>query len=182
MFVYTNYPKAELFVNGKSMGVKAKSKDSVFSRYRLMWNDVVYQPGEIKVVAYGADGKPAAEKTVKTAGEPAQIKLIPEKKRILCDRNDLAFVELQILDKDGNLCPRANTMVFVRVEGNGRLRALCNGDASDLAAFSSNYMRAYNGKLMIVADSPSGDSGNFRITASTAQLKSGSAVIEVDGR
>ena len=182
VFVYTNYPKAELFVNGKSMGVKAKSKDSVFSRYRLMWNDVVYQPGEIKVVAYGADGKPAAEKTVKTAGEPAQIKLIPEKKRILCDRNDLAFVELQILDKDGNLCPRANTMVFVRVEGNGRLRALCNGDASDLAAFSSNYMRAYNGKLMIVADSPSGDSGNFRITASTAQLKSGSAVIEVYGR
>ena len=182
VFVYTNYPKAELFVNGKSMGVKAKSTDSVFSRYRLMWNDVVYQPGEIKVVAYGADGKPAAEKTVKTAGEPAQIKLIPEKKRILCDRNDLAFVELQILDKDGNLCPRANTMVFVRVEGNGRLRALCNGDASDLAAFSSNYMRAYNGKLMIVADSPSGDSGNFRITASTAQLKSGSAVIEVYGR
>lgn len=159
VYCYTNYPKAELFVNGKSMGVREKKESGKFGKSRLIWEDVAYQPGEIKVVAYGADGKKAAEKTVKTAGEPARIVLKADRKKFGGD--ELCFVEVSVVDKDGNLCPRADNIIYFSTDGNVRLRALCNGDPTDLTPFSANYMRAFSGKLLAVVEADGDAKGSI---------------------
>lgn len=153
VFVYTNYPKAELFVNGKSMGTRVKDKSSMLKRYRLMWDDVIYQPGEIKVVAYDANDKVVAEKIVKTAGETYAIKLTADRQTIKANGKDLSFVTVELLDKNGNLCPRANNLLFFDVVGAGKLKAVCNGDATDQTSFASKYMRTFNGKLVVTVES-----------------------------
>ena len=153
VYCYTNYPKAELFVNGLSMGIKQKEKTDKFSRYRLMWNDVVYQPGEIKVVAYNASNQKMAEQVIHTAGEPNAIKLTPDRSIIHADGKDLSYVTVEIVDKEGYLCPRADQLVFFEVSGAGKLKALCNGNAIDQTPFSSNYMHVFNGKMVAVIES-----------------------------
>ncbi|MBL7813376.1 MAG: DUF4982 domain-containing protein [Saprospiraceae bacterium] len=153
VFCYTNYPKAELFVNGKSMGIKQKEKTDKYSRYRLMWKDVVYQAGEIKVVAYDANGKAVAEKIIKTAGEPHTIRLTADRDSLKADGKDLTFVTVEILDKQGNLCPKAANFLFFDVAGAGRLKALCNGNPIDQTPFVSSYMSVFNGKMVAVIES-----------------------------
>lgn len=153
VYCYTNYPKAELFVNGKSMGIKEKNVTNKYTRYRLMWNNVVYEPGEIKVVAYDADNKAVAQEVVKTAGKPYTIKLTADRDTIRAGGKDLSFVTVEIMDKDGNLCPAADNMLFFDVTGAGTLKALCNGDATDQTSFASNYMRTFNGKMIAVIES-----------------------------
>ena len=172
VFCYTNYPKAELFVNGKSMGTRVKDKSSMLKRYRLMWDDVIYEPGEIKVVAYDKNDKVVAEKVIKTAGETYSIKLTADRQTITADGKDLSFVTVEIFDKNGNLCPRAANLLFFEVKGAGKLKALCNGDATDQTSFVSKYMRAFNGKLVatIESDTNAGEinlkvSGGFLIPA-----------------
>lgn len=152
VFCYTNYPKAELFVNGKSMGVKEKSRRNKYERYRLMWKDVVYQPGEIKVVAYGDDGVPADTVCIRTAGNTYRLRTTVDRSEITADGKDLAFVTVEIVDKEGNLCPRANNLIFFEAEGAARLKAACNGDPTDQTSFSSSYMRAFNGKLTVIVE------------------------------
>jgi beta-galactosidase len=153
VFCYTNYPKAELFVNGKSMGTKQKDKSSMLKRYRLMWDDVIYEPGEIKVVAYDKNDKVVAEKIIKTAGETYSIKLTADRNTIKADGKDLSFVTVELLDKNGNLCPRASNLLFFDVTGAGKLKAVCNGDATDQTSFASKYMRTFNGKLVVTVES-----------------------------
>jgi len=153
VYCYTNYPSAELFVNGVSMGVKKKDKSNKYTRYRLMWNDVIYQPGEIKVVAYDADNKPVATQQIKTSGEPFAVRLTADRKSIRADGKDLSFVTVEIVDKSGNVCPRANNLLFFQVSGTGKLKAICNGNAIDQTSFASNYMRTFNGKMVAVIES-----------------------------
>jgi len=153
VYCYTNYPKAELFVNGKSMGVKQKDKSNKYARYRLMWKDVLYQPGEIKVVAYDENNKAVAEQVIKTAGEPYKVRLKADRTNIKSGGNDLSFVTIEVVDKDGNLCPRASNLLFFEVIGNGKLKAVCNGNAIDQTSFSSNYMNAFNGKMVAIVES-----------------------------
>lgn len=153
VYCYTNYPKAELFVNGTSMGIREKNKNSKYERYRLMWNDVVYQPGKIKVVAYHEDGSIADTETIKTAGRTFRIKTTVDRKEISADGKDLAFVTVEVLDKDGNLCPKADNLLFFDVEGDATLKAVCNGDPTDQTSFVSDYMRVFNGKLVVVLQS-----------------------------
>ncbi len=170
VYCYTNYPKAELFVNGKSMGVKQKDKNTKNNRYRIIWNDVVYEPGEIKVVAYDANDKPVAEEIIKTAGEPYSIKLTADRNTVKANGKDLIYVTVDILDKQGNFCPRANNFLFFKVEGAGNLRALCNGDAIDQTAFVSSYMRVFNGKLVAVVE-PGLDAGEITVQVSGGLLQ-----------
>ncbi len=170
VFVYTNYPKAELFVNGKSMGTRVKDKSSMLKRYRLMWDDVIYEPGEIKVVAYDANDKIVAEKIIKTAGETYSIKLTADRQTIKADGKDLSFVTVELLDKDGNLCPRAANLLFFDVTGAGKLKAVCNGDATDQTSFASKYMRTFNGKLVVTVESDS-TAGEITLKVSGGLLK-----------
>lgn len=128
VFVYTNYPSAELFINGKSYGRQTKHKNgTVENRYRLMWHDAVYQPGEVRVVAYDEQGNPVAEKTVRTAGKPHHIELVTARSSLQADGKDLAYVTLRIVDKDGNLCPNDGRLVSFKVKGAGKYRASAKG-------------------------------------------------------
>ena len=149
VYVYTSYPEAELFVNGKSMGRRTFDRGSRLDRYRLRWRDVVYEPGELKVVAYGADGKPAAAKSVRTAGAPRRLVLSPDRRR-LSGARDLAFVTVDIVDAEGNLCPRTSNRVTFKVTGAGSFKAACNGDPTDFDALSRPDMKAFNGRLVAV--------------------------------
>ncbi len=149
---YTNYPEVELFVNGKSMGTRKKDKSQKFLRYRMRWDNVIYLPGEIKVVAKNEKGEPCEERIIRTAGNPEKIYLKADRDTITADGKDLSFITVEIHDQNGNLCPRDASMLFVKVTGNGKLKALCNGDATDLTSFSSNYMRVFSGKMVIVVE------------------------------
>ncbi|MFZ4546156.1 MAG: beta-galactosidase GalB [Bacteroidales bacterium] len=169
---YTNYPKAELFVNGKSMGIRVKDKSKTYTRYRLIWENVIYQPGEIKVVAMDNNNNPMAEQVIKTAGEPYQIRLTPDRQSITADGKDLSFITVEVLDKDGNLCPRANILQFFEVKGAGKLKAICNGDPTDQTSFASNYMKTFNGKMVIVVQSTK-EAGSISVRSEGSKLKEG---------
>lgn len=178
VYCYTNYPQAELFVNGKSQGVKSKSTASKYDRYRLMWNDVIYTPGEIKVVASDHLGNKVDSTTIRTASASYGIRLTPDRKEIQSDGKDLSFVTVEIVDKDGNLCPTANHLLFFEVNGAGALKALCNGDATDQSSFVSSYMKTFNGKLVLVVEGGFNE-GNIDIKVYGGHLKAASERLTV---
>ena len=165
---YTTWPEVELIVNGESKGIRRKNPDDKFLRYRMRWDDVIYQPGEIKVIARDENGNVADERVIRTAGAPARIELLPEQTTVKADGKDLAFIEARITDSEGNLCPRAASLLFVKVKG-GELKALCNGDATDLTSFSSNYMKTFNGRMIIIVE-PSATPGPITVQVSGERL------------
>lgn len=178
VFVYTNYSSAELFVNGKSYGKQTKNNQTVENRYRLMWHDVVYEPGEVKVIAYDRNGKAMAEKVIRTAGKPHHIELSTPHHTLNADGKDLAYVTLRIVDKDGNLCPTDGRLVNFNVKGAGRYRASANGDPTCLDLFHLPRMHAFNGMLTVILQA-SKEAGTMELKASTKGLKSGSIQIDV---
>lgn len=154
VFVYTNYDSAELFVNGESQGIQTKTKDlTVQHRYRLMWMDVKYEPGTLKVVAFDKDGKAVAEKEVHTAGEPHHLELSADKKTISANGKDLSYITVSVVDKDGNLCPKANNQLDFKVSGASDFKAVCNGDATSLEMFHLPTMKTFSGKLVVTVQS-----------------------------
>ncbi|MTK52367.1 DUF4982 domain-containing protein [Paludibacter sp.] len=170
VFVYTNHNSAELFINGKSQGIQKKSNQSKLNRYRLMWMNVKYEPGTLKVVAYDDLGKPVAEKSIVTAGKPHHIKLEADRKTITSDGEDLSFVTASIVDKLGNPCPTSDNRLNFTVTGNGSFRAVCNGDATSLEMFDKPTMKAFNGKLVILVQSTT-NSGTIALKVSGQGLK-----------
>ena len=178
VFVYTNYSSAELFVNGKSYGKQTKNNQTVENRYRLMWHDVVYEPGEVKVIAYDRNGKATAEKVIRTAGKPHRIELSTPHHTLNADGKDLAYVTLRIVDKDGNLCPTDGRLVNFNVKGAGRYRASANGNPTCLDLFHLPRMHAFNGMLTVILQA-SKEAGTMELKASTKGLKSGSIQIDV---
>ena len=153
VYCYTSFPEAELFVNGESQGRIAKSDTARLDRYRLRWNNVKYQPGELRVVAYDKKGNKAAEQTVRTAGAPAAIRLEADRSTIKADGNDLSFITVSLVDKDGNFCPTADDNCTFEVSGEGSFRATCNGDATSLQPFTRPEMRLFSGQLVVVVQS-----------------------------
>ena len=180
IFVYTNHPSAELFVNGKSYGKKTKTKesDNLQERYRLMWMDVVYEPGEVKVVAYDAAGNSAGEKVVKTAGEPYGFKFEVDRSTISADGKDLAYIYVSVVDKDGNLCPNDQRLINFEVTGQGWYRAGGNGDPTCLDLFHLPQMHAFNGMMTAIVQSTE-NKGTATLTAKAEGLKSESVTIQV---
>ena len=159
VFVYTSYPSAELFVNGVSQGVRAKKAadgivpclgEKAMERFRLMWNDVTYQPGEIKVVAYDADGKAVAEKVVRTAGKASAIRLTPDREVLKADGDDICYVNVSLVDKDGNPVPIDSRLVKVKVTGAGSFKAIANGDPTCLEPFQQPQMHLFSGQLTVL--------------------------------
>ncbi len=199
IFVYTSYPEAELFVNGKSYGKQrkltreeaqqlsaehmkkygAEGKSTDFSlqrRYRLMWMDVPYEPGEVKVVAYDANGKPAEEKVIRTAGKPHHLEVIADRTELSADGKDLAYLTVRVVDKDGNLCPFDSRMVNFSVKGAGTYRAAANGDASNIDLFHLPKMPLFAGQLTAIVQS--GDAaGEIVFTAKAKGVKAAKVVL-----
>ena len=191
IFVYTNYPSAELFINGKSQGRRTKdlsvtvhnSADSLSiatfkrqQRYRLMWMDTVYEPGTVKVVAYDADGSVAAEREIHTAGKPYRIELEADRTIIKADGKDLSFITVKVLDKDGNLCPTAANEIVFKVKGAGSYCAGANGDPVSLESFQEPHMHVFSGMMTAIVSS-SEEPGEIVLEASSKGLKKAVIVI-----
>ena len=178
VFVYTNYESAELFVNGKSQGIQNKIKNgNPQERYRLLWNDVIYEPGTLKVVAFNKNGKAIAEKEVKTAGKPHKIILETDRKTIKSNGEDLSFVTVSVVDKNGIPCPTATNQLQFEVTGKGTYRAACNGDATSLELFHLPTMKLFSGKLVVLVKSTK-EAGKIELKVSGKGLKKG--IIELE--
>ena len=172
VFVYTSWPKAELLVNGKSMGFREKGEEDLLSRYRLIWDDVRYEPGEITVIAYNENNFEAERKTIRTAGKPYRIELVPSRDSLIADGKDLLYVTVRIVDRDGNLCPLDTRKVRFEVSGAGQFRAVANGDPTCLESFQSPEMSAFSGMLTVIVQSDR-TPGPITLTAKAKGLKKG---------
>lgn len=158
VYCYTDGVEGELFINGKSQGRVRKNKDGRLDRYRLRWNDVKYEPGEVRVVVFDDNGNKLGEDTVRTAGTPTQLILDAEyadtaKGALSADGEDMAFITVSLADKDGNFCPTADDQLTFEVTGEGTYQAACNGDATSLEPFTEPRMKLFAGKLVVVVRS-----------------------------
>lgn len=177
VFVYTSYPTAELFINGKSQGKKSKDNSSLLDRYRLRWMDVRYEPGEVKVVAYDANGNKAEEKTIRTAGKPSRIELAADRNVIDADGKDLVYVNARVVDKDGNLCPVDTRLIKFKVSGAGKYRAAANGDPTCLYPFHLPEMPLFSGQLTAILQSGE-QNGEIVLEATAKGVKKGRLTIQ----
>ena len=172
VFVYTSGDEAELFLNGQSLGRRKKGE----YQYRLRWDDVVYQPGELRVVAY-KNGVEWATDGVKTTGVAARIELSADRDQIKNDGDDLSFVTVKVADAQGLMVPRSHPQLQFSVEGAGEIVATDNGDATDLTAFHSHSRRAFNGLALVIVRAKKGASGPITVRATSDGLQRGEVVI-----
>ena len=163
--VFTSGDEAELFLNGKSLGRQTKGK----YEYRLRWNSVKYEPGELKVIAY-KNGKKWAESSVKTTGETTKLLASADRNNIKADGKDLAFITVQISDKDGLTVPRSNNLIEFSIEGPGEIVATDNGDQTNMVSFSSKEREAFNGLALVIVRSFARNSGTITVKAKSAGL------------
>ncbi|HTQ52376.1 MAG TPA: beta-galactosidase GalB [Candidatus Acidoferrales bacterium] len=175
VFVYTSGDSAELFLNGKSLGLMKKDP----YQYRLCWNDVKYEPGKLKVVAY-KNGKPWATDEVKTSGPAAKLALQPDRTRIRADGRDLSFITLTVEDKHGLVVPRADDAIHFDISGPGEIVATDNGDATDLVSFPSPDRKAFNGLCLAIIRAKAGQTGTIKLTASAGHLKTARVSIKAE--
>lgn len=193
IFVYTSYPSAEVFINGKSQGRRTKdlsvdvynSADTASmmglkrqKRYRLMWMDTKYEPGTVKVVAYDKDGRPAAETEMHTAGAPHRIELSVDRNVIEADGKDLAFITVRVVDREGNLCPDADNEILFKVKGAGTYRAGASGNPTSLEPFQEPRMKVFSGMMTAIVESVEGRPGTIAVEATSKGLKRGELKIE----
>ncbi len=192
IFVYTNYPSAEVFINGKSQGRRTKdlsvtvfnSEDSLSqaslkrqSRYRLMWMDTVYEPGTVRVVAYDEKGNAVAEKELHTAGKPYAIELSADRSIIKADGKDLSFITVKVVDRNGNLCPLADNRISFKVKGAGWYRAGANGDPTSLEPFQEPAMKVFSGMMTAIVSSTE-EPGPIILEAASKGLRKAEITIE----
>ena len=193
VYVYTSWPEAELFVNGVSQGRRSKLKSAeaflpdilaetsdkaeigrrLMGRYRLMWEDVTWQPGEIRVVAYDENSNPAAEKTVCTAGKPYALKLTVcgSRLQIPADGEELVYINVSVVDKDGNPVPTDSRLVNIKVTGpGGTFKAIANGDPTCLEPFHQPRMHLFSGQLTAIVQSTC-TPGEITVEASAKGLR-----------
>ena len=195
VFVYTSWPQVELFVNGVSQGVRRKAPgtpaeglqtENHEERYRLIWDGVKYEKGELKAVAYDRDGNVVTEETVRTAGKPHHIEIVnglsftgvEELPVLKADGKDLCYLTVRIVDKDGNLCPGAGNLVEFSVTGAASYRAAANGDPTCLDIFHQTRMHAFGGMLTVILQA--GETpGEATIKAYSKGLRSASVSLGV---
>ncbi len=179
VFVYTDSPRAELFVNGESQGIREKKLDgSNMERYRLMWDNVIYEPGELKVVAYAADGKVAGEKVVRTAGKPHHLVATANRTELTADGEDLAYITVQVADKDGNIVPTDERAVKFSTRGAGTFRAAANGDPNSLRLFHLPETDLFSGAATAIVQSGT-EPGKLKFTVSAKGLRPATVEIPV---
>jgi len=171
--VFTSGDEAELFLNGKSLGRKKKGQ----YEYRLRWDDVKYEPGELKVVAF-KNGEKWAEDVVKTTDEPAKLEASADRNEIRADGKDLAFITVRVTDKNGLTVPRANNTIKFEIDGPGEIVATDNGDPTNFVPFPSHEREAFNGLTLLIVRSKSGDSGSITVRAKSPGLKEARIVVK----
>jgi beta-galactosidase len=157
---------------------KAESSyyDSTYT-YRLRWNDVTYEPGELKAVAY-KDGKPIGEATMRTAGKPAAIRLTPDRKDLHATGEDLCYVLVEALDEKGTLCPLADNLVRFRVDGPAEIAAVGNGNPLSIEPFQADHRKLFYGKAMLILRVKAGAGANIRVTAESDGLAGAETTVQ----
>ena len=162
---YNQADEVELFINGKSQGVRKKADSH---QYHVMWR-VTFEPGEVKVVAR-KDGKQVREQVIRTAGAPDHIRLTSDRNAIYANGKSLAFVTVEIVDKEGNVCPNAENQVFFSVEGNATLAGVDNGLQTSMERFKADNRKAFAGKCLVVLQAKK-NPGGIRLTAKGVNLR-----------
>lgn len=170
---YNNADEVELFVNGKSQGVRSKTPDCLHTVWRVR-----FEPGSVKVVARKA-GKIVGEKELRTAGEPARIRLTPDRSQLAADGKDLSFITVEILDKDGNLCPNADNLVNFNVKGDAFIAGVDNGNPISMERFKDTKRRAFYGKCLVVVQNK-GKKGMVHLMAMSDGLQPADVEIVID--
>ena len=160
---YNNADEVELYINGKSQGVRSKDAEHL----HVVWN-VTFEPGTVKVVAR-RNGIETASQEIHTAGEPAQIRLTPDRYTIKSNGTDLSFVTVEILDKDGNLCPNADNLIEFEIDGKGFIAGVDNGSPISLERFKDNKRKAFYGKCLVVLQND-GNKGKIKLKATSKGL------------
>jgi beta-galactosidase len=173
VYVYTSGDEAELFLNGKSLGKKKKGE----FEYRLKWDEVVYQPGELKVIAY-KNGNKWAEDVVKTTDKASVLSASADRTAVRPDGYDLIYITVRIVDKNKLLVPKSNNQLNFSIEGPGRIVATDNGDATSHESFQAKSKKAYNGLCLVIVAAEKGAKGSFTVKAESKGLKS--AAVKVD--
>jgi beta-galactosidase len=198
VFVYTNGDSAELLLNGKSLGLRKKedstegsqpsanpaaanqASDSYYApirKYRLRWNDVVYEPGELTAIAY-KDGKEIGRAKMRTAGPPTALRLMPDRTKLKATGDDLCYLLVEAVDRKGNMCPLADNLVQFKISRSGEIAGVANGNPMSLESFQSNQLKLFFGKAMLIVRSIEGHPGPIEITASSSGLASAAATCE----
>ncbi len=172
--IYTSGDEAELFLNGKSLGRKKKGE----YEYRIVWNEVNYEPGELKVVAY-KNGKKWASDVIKTTGLAAKLMAKADRQKIVADGTDLSFITVTVADKNGLVMPQAKNAIHFTIEGPGEITATDNGNPTDLTSFQSPTREAFNGLCLVIVRARAGQAGTIKLSAqaeglsaTTIQIKS----------
>lgn len=173
--VYTSGDSAELFLNGRSLGTRALKQ----YQYRLRWDDVKYEPGELRVVAY-RDGKPWASDTVRTTEPPAALSLSADRTMIKADGHDLSYITVKITDARGDRVPVAANPVRFSISGPGVIAATANGDATSHDSFQSSQVKAFHGLCLLIVRSTAGNKGSITITAQSDGLKGAAARLSAE--
>jgi len=171
--LYTSGDEAELFLNGKSLGRKKRGPRD----YRLRWDDVVYQPGTLQAVAY-KDGRRWAEDTVHTTGKAARLLLSADRQAIRADGDDLSFVTVTIVDKEGRPVPRTSNRVKFTLTGPGDIIATDNGDPTSFESFQSRERNAFNGLALAIVRTRAGQAGKLVLTATAEGLDGAKVTLE----
>lgn len=178
IFVYTSLPSAELFINGKSCGKRLKNDSTNMNRYRLMWNEVKYAPGEVRVVAFDENGNAVKEKTICTAGKPHHLVATVNRTTMNADGEDLAYITIHVADSKGNVVPTDSRLVEFDVKGAGKFRAAANGDPTCLYPFQNPRMPLFSGALTAIVQS-SKKEGIITFTAKAKGVKPATLTINV---
>jgi len=171
VFVYTNGDSAELFLNGKSLGRHSKQSDvadspyyAVIDKYRLRWPDAVYEPGELKAIAY-KNGKKIGQAIMRTADAPAEIRLSPDREKLSASGEDLSYILVEAIDKKGTLCPLADNLIHFDIHGPAEIAGVGNGNPLSLEPFQADSRKLFYGKAMVVLRAVEGKGGEIRVAA-----------------
>ncbi len=171
--VFTSGDEAELFLNGRSLGRKTKGD----YQYRLRWDDVIYEPGTLEVVAYKG-GREWARDAVSTTGEATALAVAADRSTIAADGDDLSFVTVKVVDANGEMVPRSNQALTFTIEGPGEFVASDNGDPTNFEPFPLPKRHAFNGLCTVIVRAKSGEPGEFKLIVSADGLAADSTTIK----
>jgi beta-galactosidase len=170
--VFTSGDEAELFVNGKSQGRNARGQ----FEYRIRWDEVVYHPGEISVVAF-KNGKHWANATRRTTDEASRLRMTADRNAIDFDGRDLSFLTVEIVDERGDVVPTAQNTVSFSVSGPGEIVGTDNGFPGDFTPFPSTERDAFNGLALAVIKAKPGSQGTITVSAHAVGLHDGEVTL-----
>ena len=173
--IYTSGDAVELFLNGKSLGRREKAH----SYDRLTWDDVRYEPGSLKAIAY-KNGQKWAEELVETTGKPAALQVTAEKTELKSDGTDLSFIRVAVVDSQGRVVPRSKNHLKFSVTGPAEIIATDNGDATSLLPFQLSERDAYNGLALVILRSQYMKQGKVVLTVESKGLPKQKVVLKVE--